>query len=186
MKYQNFNAISFPYLLLDFYKDLNVSENELAVILMIDHLLSQGNNFITNELLSLKMNLNSKTIDACMTNLYKKNYIEFIMDGEGKDTRTSIEPLKHILYKKFEESLFSEEEINENKELNEKRDYIFKLFTQGFGRELSPIELSHINQWIKEGINTDIIMNSLKDAISRKKVTISYIDSLIIEKNHHE
>lgn len=184
MNYQNFNAINFPYLLMEFYKDLNMSENELSVVLMIDHLLSQGNTFITNELLSLKMNLTSKAIDSSMTNLYKKNYIEFIMDD--KENRTSIEPIKKIIYKKFEESLFTEEEIREDKEIKEKREYLFDLFSKVFKRELSPIELSHIDQWIKEDIDTDIIVNSLKDAAAKNKLSIGFIDSLIIEKNTHE
>ena len=45
MNYSN-NALNFSYLLLDYYKELNIKENELAVILMIDHLLSQDNEFI--------------------------------------------------------------------------------------------------------------------------------------------
>ena len=184
MNQQNFNAINFPYLLLDFYKDLNMNENELSVILMMDHLLNQGNTFITNELLTLKMNLDTKIIDSCLTNLYKKNYIEFIIDG--KETRTSIEPIKKIVYRKFEESLFTEGEIKENKELNEKRDFLFEMFTNAFKRDLSPIELSHIDQWIKDGVNTEIIVNSLKDAVGRNKPSITYIDSLIIEKNRNE
>src|SRR5574344_1486270 len=184
MNQQNFNAINFPYLLLDFYKDLNMSENELSIVLMMDHLLSQGNTFITNELLTLKMNLDAKVIDSCLTNLYKKNYIEFIIDG--KETRTSIEPIKKIIYRKFEESLFTEEEIKENQELNEKRDFLFKMFTNAFKRDLSPIELSHIDQWIKDEVNTDIIVNSLKDAVRRNKPSITYIDSLILEKSHND
>jgi DNA replication protein len=184
MNQQNFNAINFPYLLLDFYKDLNMSENELSIVLMMDHLLSQGNTFITNELLTLKMNLDAKVIDSCLTNLYKKNYIEFIIDG--KETRTSIEPIKKIIYRKFEESLFTEEEIKENQELNEKRDFLFKMFTNAFKRDLSPIELSHIDQWIKDEVNTDIIVNSLKDAVRRNKPSITYIDSLILEKSRND
>ncbi len=184
MNLQNFNAINFSYLALEFYKDLNMTENELSIVLMIDHLLSQGNTLITNEVLNLKMNLNNKAIDVAMTNLYKKKYIEFIIDG--KQTRTSIEPIKKILYKKFEESLFTEEEVKQNEELNEKRNLVFKTFAEAFDRDLSPIEFSHIDQWIKDDISTDIIMNSLKDAIERKKLSISYIDSLIVEKSSNE
>ena len=177
----NFNALNFSYLLLDFYKEMNLSEKELAVILMISHLLEQGNEFVTNDLLSLKMNMSSKEIDLCMTNLYKKKYIEFDMNGE-KPT-TSIQPIKKIVCKKFEKSLFSEEEIKENAELSERREYVFKMFTDTFARELTPIELSHIDDWLKNGVSTEIIINSLKDAKAARKFSIQYIDTLVIKKS---
>ena len=56
-------AIDFRFLLLENYKKLKISENELVVIFMIDHLVAQGNPFITADLLSLKMSLDIKDID---------------------------------------------------------------------------------------------------------------------------
>ncbi|MFA7223042.1 MAG: DnaD domain protein [Bacilli bacterium] len=184
MKETNYKAIDFSYLLLDFYKEMNITEEEMAVILMINHLLEQDNDFITNEVLSLKMTMSSKMIDKCMTSLYKKKYIEF--DTNDATPKTSLEPIKKILYKKFEKSLFSEDEYKSNADLVEERDYIFKTFTDAFKRELSPIELSHIDDWIKNGVDKDIIINSLKDAINSNKVSISYIDALIVKKIENE
>ena len=48
-------AIDFRFLLLENYKKLKISENQLAVIFMIDHLTSQGNPFVTGDILSLKL-----------------------------------------------------------------------------------------------------------------------------------
>ena len=48
-------ALDFRFLLLENYKKMKISENELAVIFMIDHLTSQGNPFVTGDILSLKM-----------------------------------------------------------------------------------------------------------------------------------
>ena len=42
------------YVLLENYKKLGITETELAVIFMIQHLLKQGNTLITQELLALK------------------------------------------------------------------------------------------------------------------------------------
>ena len=53
-------ALDFRYLLLEYYKKLRLSENEVMVILMIDHLLEQKNTLITPDLLSLKMNIVAK------------------------------------------------------------------------------------------------------------------------------
>ena len=184
MKNSSYKAIDFCYLLLDFYKEMNISEDELSVILMINHLLDQDNEFITTDVLALKMTMPSKVIDKCLTSLYKKKYIEF--DTTNGDPKTTVEPIKKILYKKFEKSLFSEDEYNKNHELNAYRDKMFELFTDYFGRKLTPIELSHIDDWIKNEIDEDIIVNSLKDAANYKKLSINYIDSLIIKKMNDE
>lgn len=184
MNKSNYKAIDFCYLLLDFYKEMNISEEELSVILMINHLLEQDNEFITTDVLGLKMSMQSKTIDKCLTSLYKKKYIEF--DTSSGDLKTTVEPIKKILYKKFEKSLFSEEEYNKNQELNAYRNRIFEMFTNYFGRKLTPIELSHIDDWIKNDIDEDIIVNSLKDAVNYNKLSINYIDSLIIKKLNDE
>ena len=67
-------AIDFRFLLLENYKKLKISENQLAIILMIDHLLSQGNPFITADLLSLKMSLD-RNILCTVFNGNKNNHI---------------------------------------------------------------------------------------------------------------
>ena len=60
-------AIDFRYLLIENYKKLKISENELATIFVIDHLIGQGNPFVTTDLLSLKMTLDIKEIDNVLT-----------------------------------------------------------------------------------------------------------------------
>ena len=54
MKFESSKALDFEYLLLEFYKTLNIQEREVVIILMIEHLLKQGNDFITSDLLALK------------------------------------------------------------------------------------------------------------------------------------
>ena len=46
-------ALDFRFLLLENYKKLKLNEQELASICMIDHLISQGNPLVTQDLLSL-------------------------------------------------------------------------------------------------------------------------------------
>lgn len=176
----NNNALNFSYLLLDYYKDMNLSEHELAIILMLDHLINNGNDFITNELLSLKMNLSSVEIDNCMTNLYKRKYVEFII--KDNETKTSIEPIKRIVAKKFERELYSEEAMKNDEDLLNLRNELCTLFEETFKRELNPLELEHINEWINNEISGDIIKNSLKDAKNLNKLNFTTIDSIIIKK----
>lgn len=174
------SALNFSYLLLDFYKSLNIKENELVVILMIDHLLNQENDFITKDELVLKMNLSEKEIDDAMTSLYTKKYIEFIV--ENRKAKTTIKPLKKILYKKFEQSIFSEEEIKNKEEMVNLREEVFEFLEKTFNRSLSPIEIDRADEWIKAGVEKDIIINSIKDAKKFNDLSINKIDRIILNK----
>ena len=52
-------GIDFPYLLLEYYKKLGLSEKEVAVLFMINHLNNQKNDVVTPDMLSMKMNLSA-------------------------------------------------------------------------------------------------------------------------------
>ena len=53
MSFNNVNAVNFQFLLLEFYKKINMTEEELVVVLLIDHLLQDGNTFINAKTLAL-------------------------------------------------------------------------------------------------------------------------------------
>ena len=108
-------AIDFKFLLLENYKKLKISENQLAVIFMIDHLVSQGNPFITADLLSLKMSLDIKDIDSLLADLLVRGFIEYASIN-GK-TVTSLNPLREKLFSNFALSVSKEAEIKNNEKL---------------------------------------------------------------------
>lgn len=184
MKFSNANALNFNYILLEFYKYLNLTEDEVMVILMINHLLSQGNELINSEILSLKMNMSNDEIDNVLSKLFTKGYIEFIT----KDDKlyTSIDKIKSILVKCFEKSVFTDEELKENEELDQIRKEVFSIFQKEFNRSLTPIEINKIEMWITDGVKKEIIFDSLKDAHNRRHLSINYIDKIILERIRKE
>ena len=184
MKFSNANALNFNYILLEFYKYLNLTEDEVMVILMINHLLSQGNELINSEILSLKMNMSNDEIDNVLSKLFTKGYIEFIT----KDDKlyTSIDKIKSILVKCFEKSVFTDEELKENEELDQIRKEVFSIFQKEFNRSLTPIEINKIEMWITDGVKKEIIFDSLKDACNRRHLSINYIDKIILERIRKE
>ena len=109
-------AIDFRFLLLENYRKLKLNENQVVIILMVDHLLSQGNPFITADLLSLKMSLDIKEIDKLVADLLTRGYLEYITVN-GK-TVTSLNPLKEKLFSEFKISVSKENEINANEKVN--------------------------------------------------------------------
>ena len=178
------NVVNFTYLLVEFYKVLGLSENELAVILVIEHLSQQENDLITAPMISLKMNLSEKEIDEILAKLYTAKMLE--IETKGNRTLTSLRPLQDMVYKAFQRSIFSEEEIEKDRELDEVRRRVLVEMEKLLNRTLSPIEVDRVNSWITEGVSEDIIMNSILDAKAKNQTSINNVDRYILYRMRRE
>ena len=170
-------AIDFRFLLLENYKKLKISENELAIIFMIDHLVSQGNPFITADLLSLKMSLDIKDIDELIADLLTRGFMEYT-SLNGK-TVTSLNPLKEKLYREFEMSISKENERKGDPKINEELNNIYETFERELNRQLSPLEISRIREWVSLGYSDETIINALKESLSQGKKSLRSVDKIL-------
>ena len=171
-------ALDFRFLLLENYKKLKLNEQELATILMIDHLISQGNPLVTQDLLSLKMSMDVKSIDNVLAALLTKGYIAFVTEG-GK-TITTLEPLKKILFREFQFSMTREANDKSEKQVNEQLENIYQAFDKLLGRPLSPVEISKIREWVEHGFSDETIINALKEALSKGKKSLRSVDKILL------
>lgn len=172
-------AVDFRYLLLENYKKMKLDENQVVVILMIDHLLSQNNPFITADLLSLKMSMEIKNIDNCLASLLEQGLIEYV--SSGRRTITSLEPIKKKLYKEFQLTI-ADETINKQKNIKDNNtDNIFLKFEQLRGKPLSPVEVSKIREWVSFGYEDDKILEALKEALSKGSKSLRVVDKILLK-----
>ena len=171
-------AIDFRYLLIEKYKKLKINENELATIFVIDHLIAQGNPFISADLLSLKMSLDIKEIDKVLAKLITKGMFEY--KTVGKQTVASLEPLKQKLYREFQIFLSKEEEEKSSKRITEELENVYANFEKLLNRPLSPVEISKIHEWISYGYSDTLIIDALKEALSRGKKTLRSVDKILL------
>lgn len=171
-------AIDFRFLLLENYKKMKIHEDELAVIFMIDHLIGQGNPFINVDLLSLKMTLKHDQIDIIMANLLTRGFIEYV--SQGKKTVTSLNPLKEKLFREFQMTSNFEEANKSNQKVIEMINNVYGEFEKLLNRPLSQVEFSHIREWISYGYSDELIINALKEAISRGKKSLRSVDKILL------
>jgi len=171
-------AIDFEYLLLEKYKAMNIKENELAVILMVDHLIREGNSLITTDNLSIKMNLKMEEIDKILSDLLVRGFIEYVT--YGNKTITSLNPLKNKLYREFQISLTKEEVAKTEENSKEQLQNVFQKFESLLGRTLSPVEISKIREWVAFGYSDDTIIEALKQALSKNKKSFNAIDKILL------
>ena len=175
----DYKAINFDYLLIEHYKDLNINESELAVILVVNHLLKQHNDIITAEDLSFKMNLDSKKIDEILSNLVTKNIVDLVFDKKG--AKLSLQPLKNKLFQQLKLDIYKEEE-RQKEDIQEMAQNVYALFEKELKRTLSPLEVSRIQEWFATN-NEEDISNAIKDLKSSgKKVSICAVDKILLAK----
>lgn len=171
-------AIDFRYLLIENYRKLKLNENEVATIFVIDHLISQGNPFITADLLSLKMTLDVKEIDKILAKLITKGMFEY--KTVGKNTVATLEPLKQKLYREFQLFLSKEEEEKSSKRIKEELENVYTNYEKLLGRSLSPVEVAKIHEWISYGYSDKTIIDALKEALSKNKKTLRSVDKILL------
>lgn len=172
------DAIDYKYLLLEYYKKLQLSEEELAVILMVDHLISQKNTLVTPDLLSMKMNADPKKLDKILVKLIERGLIKFDVD---KKVKISLRPLQKKLYDMFQKEVALDFELKNNKEKGEALDKIIKSFEKEYKRSLSPIERSLLVDWFEHGYSADQIIDAMMECLSKGKKTFREIDKLLLQ-----
>ena len=172
-------AINFEYTLMEFYKSLSLSENDVAVIFMVKHLLEQKNTLITADLLAIKMKLTSNEIDLILVNLMKKGYLAYKQSPKG--LITSLEPLEEKLSKMYQMEIAKDESKKFNEENLKALKNIYEVFERELGRTLSPVELSLIDEWVNNGINETDVINALHEAIHKKKTSLKAVDKILMK-----
>ena len=177
-------AIDFRFLLLENYKKLKISENELAVLFMIDHLIGQGNPFITADILSLKMTLDVKTIDSVLAELLTRGLIEYV--SKGKKTITTLDPLKEKLFREFQMKSTFDEEVKKTKEVKDMINNIYGEFEKLLSRPLSQVEFSRIREWVEYGYSDEMIINALKECLSKGKKSLRSVDKVLLSWSERE
>lgn len=168
------NAISFRYALLDSYKKLGLTEGETMVALMIDHLLEQGNSFITPDLLALRMNYSVEELDAILVELLKNGYLTY----ESKDDklRVSIKGLRYAVYKELRRTLAREEKENENEQSKNNLQTLLALFEDKLARPLSPLEKEVVASWLSSGYSNEEIKDALMDVLRENERSLKAVE----------
>lgn len=160
--------INFPRLLLLHYKDLQLDEVELVVLI---YLLNQSSEF------------NPKKISEDL----KMTLQEVLMKIDGLTSKDIIK----VEVKKVENIRQEFIDINPlynrlsyfvvNEEVKEDNPNIYDTFEREFGRTLSPMEYQIINGWLNDGMNEEMVILALKEATYNGVSNLRYIDKILYE-----
>lgn len=173
-------ALDFHFLLLEYYKRLLIKEDELSVLFMLDHLILQGNEFVTPEMLALVMNYNTQTLDEIFVRLINKGLLEYRNDKGVM--KTTLNPLRNRLVTEFQIDYEKSKERGEDLEIQNEIERVYAKFTTEFGRSLSPLEMQTIQMWFEYGYSAELIIDALETSLKKNRRSIKSIDKIILQK----
>ncbi|MBU8879064.1 DnaD domain-containing protein [Bacillus sp. FJAT-29790] len=181
LKWLQEGNITIPGVLLTQYKEMNLNEHELLLLLHVISFIENGNEFPTPVELSSRMTISVSECSENLRKLIQKGFIE-IKDNYSDEgiryEKYDIEPLwekliDHFLFRNKQELAI----INQKNETD-----LYTCFEQEFGRPLSPFECETLAMWMDDD-NHDphIIKAALRESVISGKLNFRYIDRILFE-----
>ncbi len=180
MKNLKIEQLDYRYILIENYKKLNLSEEELITLLLIDNVEKENPTLITADLLSLKMNIDEKRIDDILVSLYNRNFISYVKFNNIMVT--SIKKTKDKLIELFKRDLILDSKDSLLITNEDDLAYLYQLIEEKIKRPLTSIELETVHSWLKDGIDKQIIINAINEcALKSKSISLKAIDKTIVK-----
>jgi DNA replication protein len=164
--------IYIPKVLFTNYKKLNITEEELVILIYI---LNLGNKIIYNpQIITDELEMDRYKVMQLLTNLSEKNLINIKVEKNERGISEEYIYLDTLYTKLFAISL---EHKNNQPSLDDKD--LFTLFETELGRPLSPMEYEIIKEWTNNNYSDELIKEALKEAIYNNVRNLKYIDRIL-------
>lgn len=163
--------IVIPKILFTNYKKLNITEEELIILIYI---LNLGEKIVYNpEIFVHNLDLDKYKAMQLLNNLFEKNIINIKVEKNEKGLSEEYIYVD-VLYNKLFNLI-----IEEKKEIKTVDTDLFTLFETELGRPLSPMECEIIKEWISSDYTEELIKEALKEAIYNNVRNLKYIDRIL-------
>ena len=164
--------IVIPRLLFNNYKQLNITEEELIILIYI---MDEGDKVIYNPDIFVKeLGLDKFKAMELINNLVEKGIINITVE-QNKNKKSEEYINIDLLYNKLLNNII---EIKEPEIISTN---IFSIFENEFGRPISPMEYEIIKGWINDKFSEEIIKEALREAVYNNVSNLRYIDKILYE-----
>lgn len=161
-----------PKVLFTNYKKLNITEEELVILIYI---LNLGNKIIYNpQIFTDELEMDRYKVMQLLTNLSEKNLINIKVEKNDRGISEEYIYLD-VLYKKLFAITLEKQNTNSSLENTD----LFTLFETELGRSLSPMEYEIIKEWTNNNYSDELIKEALKEAIYNNVRNLKYIDRIL-------
>lgn len=177
-------ALSLQPILIQKYKELGLSDQEMMLVIHILSFKHEGNDFPTIHQLASRMTAVETQVITMLQKLVQRGYLaidDVIEKGTGiRSEMYQLDPF----YNKLAGLLMEQYSKEKAEEASEKKttDNLFEIFEQEFGRPLSPIECETLAMWQDQDQYSDeLIIAALREAVISNKLFFRYIDRILYE-----
>lgn len=173
--------VSIPSFLFVHYAEMGLDEQELILLMQLQHFQKQGNLFPTPNEISERMSFSPAECMNILRKLMQKGFLE-IKEEPTTDAvlseRYSLLPLQEKIVAHF---LLKQKRQNVKNEQEEEKS-LYTIFEQEFGRPLSPFECETLGMWIdNDSHSSAVIKAALREAVISGKLNFRYIDRILFE-----
>lgn len=161
-----------PRLLFNNYRKLNITEEELVIVMLI---MSLGDKIEYNPDIFVKeLNLDRRNVMRIINSLKEKNILDLEMVRSGRVTSEYIS--LSMLYDKLVNIIIDKKDDDKKIDVS-----IFSVFENELGRTLSPMEYEHIKEWVVTYKNEELIKAALNEAVMNGVSNFRYMDTILNE-----
>ncbi len=182
----NKNILDFSELVLNNYHKIGLDETDAIMVIKLNYLLNRNITFIHPKKLSNMLSISSTTTSKRLNSLIEKGFvkIELVKNGNGKETESfNLDyVIEKIMKADFEEKMALDTDPNANIESK-----LVLLFETEFRKQLSVLDIQTITKWLNEdGYQYEDIKNALFEASKARKLSVRYIDGILLNKGNQK
>ena len=164
--------IIIPKVLFQNYKKLNITEEELIILICI---INQGDKMLYNPtFFTDEIGFDKYKAMQLLNDLAEKGIIEIKVENDKSGKKEEYIYLDFLYNKIF--NLLIDLQLGTNKTINSD---IFTTFETELGRTISPMEVQIIKEWLQSGLTEELIKEALKEAIINNVRNLKYVDRIL-------
>ncbi|MDR3190007.1 MAG: DnaD domain protein [Lactobacillaceae bacterium] len=179
-------------LLLQRYRDVGMTEAELAVFIQTKAMLDQGASEPNTAIIAKYMGTDAKSVFKELESMRVKGLLEFTNQhnaGGRLTTQVNMQPLydRLIALVPTDVARVNAEKTAPTIGDEPTRADIFRIIEQEFGRMLTPFELEDVTKWFDvDHFKPVMIKEAVKEAVLNQAYNLKYIQSILInwDKNN--
>lgn len=180
MQWINTGQTVLPTLLLRHYRELNLSNHELVLIIQLKSYMDKGDLFPNTEKVARNMGMTEENVFKAIHQLTQKKVLSIETTKDENGVTQDAYSLS-LLWEKLIVLLKQEQTKEADVKEEETEKNLYTIFESEFGRPLSPIEMETLVMWVEDDkYSPELIQMALREAVLSQVYNFKYIDRILI------
>lgn len=180
MKWIKAGQTEIPTLLLKYYRKLDLTNDELVLVIQLKSYMDKGNYFPDLDGIASNMGISKNNAFKAVHQLMQKKLLSIETKKDDNGVTEDAYSLD-FLWERLIVLMKQKETVKEEKQEQEKETNLYSIFEAEFGRPLSPIEMETLVMWVEDDkYSTELIQLALREAVLSQVYNFKYIDRILL------